>query len=111
MWYRSKGVLQVKESNVTCSILVLGVFYNLIHDKVMFNHTVDPREECFLQLWIDEFVCCEECGETFSQDQMIQLSNTAGQCNHSEVRGGGCISFLVDEFDQGITPCWRVSAR
>ena len=100
MWNTPKSVSKVKECYVTCSVLVLCVLDDFVHDNIVFYAAIYARKKCFLKLWVYEFVCCEKCGETFSQNEVIKFANAAGQCYHSEVGWYSCITFLVNEFDK-----------
>ena len=105
-----KGVLQVEERYVTCPTFVLCIFYHFIHTKVMFNDSINARQECFLQLRIDKPVGCRERCETVCDQKVISFSNAPCECNHPNIWWVACITFFVKELHHRLSPWGRVSA-
>ena len=77
VWNWPEGIFKVKKCYVTCSVLVLCVLDDFVHDNIVFYAAIYARKKCFLKLWVNEFVCCEKCGETFSQNEVIKFVNAA----------------------------------
>ena len=83
----AKGILQVKEGDVGCPLLLPRVLHDLLHCQIVLNAAVDAWQECLLHCGVNEFVVNEKRGEARVEEQVKGLADTSAEGDHPEVGG------------------------